>query len=291
MKAAGFTIVRNAVLYDYPVVESIRSVLPVVDAFYVGVGKSDDSTLELIRSINDPKIIILETEWDMSLREGGKLLAVETNKVFDAIPAEYDWCFYIQADEVVHEKDHENIRAAMKKALNNKRGVDGLLFDYTHFYGTYDYIGDSRRWYRKEIRIIRNNKEIRSYRDAQGFRKTDGSKLRAQVAHAGIYHYGWVKHPAKQKEKEKSFHKMWHNDEWMKENVKEETEFDYSGIDSLKKFTGTHPAVMKERIAQKNWQFEYDPKRSKMKFKHKLLMWIEKVTGKRLFEYKNYIEI
>lgn len=290
MKTAGFTIVRNAIKFDYPVLESIRSVLPVVDTFYVGVGKSEDHTLELIRNLNDPRVVIVETEWDMSLREGGKLLAVETNKVFDLIPAEFDWCFYIQADEVVHEKDHETIRKALRLNLDKKE-VEGLLFDYTHFYGTYDYVGNSRRWYRHEIRIIRNNKNIRSYRDAQGFRKTDDGKLKVKAIHAGIYHYGWVKHPAQQKEKEKSFHKMWHNDEWMKENVKEETEFDYSGIDSLKKFTGTHPVAMQERIAKKNWLFEYDPSKSKIRFKHRVLLWIEKLTGKRLFEYKNYVEI
>lgn len=291
MKAAGFTIVRNAIRFDYPVVESIRSVLPVVDTFFVGVGKSDDNTLELIKSLNDPRIVIIETEWDMRLREGGKLLSVETNKIFDLIPAEFDWCFYIQADEVVHEKDYERIRQAMVQ-YQPEKNIDGLLFDYTHFYGTYDYIGDSRRWYRREIRIVRNDKNIRSYKDAQGFRKSDDAKLRVKRIFAGIYHYGWVKHPAQQKEKEKNFHKMWHDDRWMKENVKDEEEFDYSGIDSLKKYTGTHPAIMHERIQHKNWHFEYDSGRAKkMKFKHRLLQWIERKTGKRLFEYRNYTEV
>lgn len=290
MKAAGFTIVRNALKYDYPVLESIRSVLPVVDTFYVAVGKSDDNTLELIKSLNDPKLVIVETEWDMSLREGGKLLAVETNKVFDIIPPAFDWCFYIQADEVVHEKDHAAITAAMQQYVNNKQ-VDGLLFDYVHFYGTYDYVGDSRRWYRKEIRIVRNDKNIRSYRDAQGFRKLDDSKLCVKQIDARIYHYGWVKHPEKQKEKEKSFHKMWHDDTWMQNNVKDVAEFDYTGIDSLQKFTGTHPVVMQKRIGEKNWHFEYDPSKSRMKFKHRVLHWLEKRTGKRFFEYRNYRKV
>lgn len=296
MKAAGFTIIRNAVKYDYPVLESIASVLPIVDAFYIGVGQGDDGTLETIKafaeSINskfkDLKIQIIETVWDDNQREGGKLLSVETNKVFDQIPEEYDWCFYIQADEVIHEQYQYFIRKAMEDHVNDKR-VEGLLFDYVHFYGTYDYVGDSRQWYRKEIRIIRNDKSIRSYKDAQGFRKTDDSKLKVKAIHASVYHYGWVKHPAAQKEKEKNFHKMWHDDLWMKENVKEEDEFDYSKIDSLKKFTGQHPQVMQQRIEDKNWNFNYDPRKRKIKFKDRILMFIEKITGKRLFEYKNYI--
>lgn len=287
MRAAGFTIIRNAIQYDYPVVEAIQSVLPWVDKFYVGVGKSDDDTLGLIRSIGSDKIEIIETVWDMQLREGGKLLSVETNKVFDAIPAEYDWCFYIQADEVFHEEDGTKLREYMLRYAGNSK-VEGLLFDYVHFYGTYDYIGDSRRWYRKEIRIIKNNKAIRSYKDAQGFRKSNDEKLNVVETGCRIHHYGWVKHPAKQKEKEKNFHKMWHDDKWMQENVKADDEFDYSGIDSLSLFKGKHPQVMQKRIEEKNWNFNYDPNKRKLKAKDKVLLWIEQLTGKRLFEYKNY---
>src|ERR1700752_4569072 len=134
MKVSGFTIIRNAVKYDYPVVEAITSILPVCDEFIVSVGNSDDDTLELIKSINSPKIKIMESVWDDSLREGGKLLSIETNKAFDAIGSSSDWCFYIQSDEVIHEKYHEIIREGMKKYKDDKT-VDGLLFHYTHFYG------------------------------------------------------------------------------------------------------------------------------------------------------------
>ena len=60
-------MVRNAVKFDYPIVESIKSILPIVDEYMVAVGNSDDGTLELIRSINSPKIKIIETIWDDSL--------------------------------------------------------------------------------------------------------------------------------------------------------------------------------------------------------------------------------
>src|SRR6478736_3802092 len=159
MKVSGFTFVKNAVKFSFPVVESITSILPLCDEFIVSVGDSEDGTLELIRSV-----------WDNSLREGGKVLAVETNKAFDAVSADSDWAFYIQADEVVHEKYHAEIKAQMQRWKDTPE-VEGLLFKYLHFYGTYDYLGDSRKWYRNEIRIIRNDKAIRSYKDAQGFRK------------------------------------------------------------------------------------------------------------------------
>jgi glycosyltransferase involved in cell wall biosynthesis len=286
MKITGFTIVRNAINYDYPIVESIRSILPVVDEYVVAVGRSDDDTLGLIRSIGSPKIRIIETLWDDSLREGGRVLAVETNKAFDAIGSDADWCFYLQGDEVVHEQYHKAIVEACSMYKDAKE-VEGLLFGYEHFYGSYEYVGDSRTWYRQEIRIIRNDKNIRSYRDAQGFRK-NGEKLKVKPVQAKIYHYGWVKDPRFQQAKQENFHKMWHDDNWVKQHVAEASEFDYSVIDSLKRFTGTHPAVMKDRLQRMNWQFSWDPANKKFIFKEWLLHKIEQLTGKRLFEYKNY---
>lgn len=285
----GFTIVRNACKYDYPIVESITSILPIVNEYVVAVGNSDDDTMALIKSINSPKIKIIETVWDDTLREGGKVLAVETNKAFDAIADSFDWCFYLQGDEVVHEQYHQPILEACAKYQNNT-AVEGLLFGYTHFYGSYDYVGDSRTWYRNEIRIVRNNKNIRSYRDAQGFRIND-RKLNVKKIQAQIYHYGWVKDPRFQQAKQETFHKLWHSDEWVKQNVAEANEYDYSVIDSLQKFTGTHPLVMKERLARMNWQFNWDTTQKRFKVKEGILYWFEKTTGVRIFEYKNYKQL
>lgn len=288
MKVTGFTIIRNAIRYDYPVVEAISSILPLCDEFVVGVGNSEDGTLELIRSIDSPKIRIIETVWDDTLREGGQVLAAETNKVMDAISSDTDWCFYIQSDEVVHEKYLDTIRAVMKRYKDDKT-VEGLLFNYVHFYGSYSYVGNSRRWYRREIRIVRKDHRIRSYRDAQGFRKTDNSKLRVKQVDAAVYHYGWVKPPRAQQAKQESFHKMWHDDAWMKKNIVAADAFDYSTIDSLEAFTGSHPHVMQPRIDRMNWGFTFDPSQIRLSTKDAFLLFIEKHTGWRAGEYKNYI--
>jgi len=287
MKVAGFTIIRNAIKFDYPVVEAITSILPICDEFIVAVGNSEDETLQLIKNINSPKIKIIETVWDDSLRHGGQVLAIETNKAFDAISKDVDWCFYIQSDECVHEKHLVSIKEEMLKYRDDKQ-VEGLLFNYVHFYGTYNYIGNSRRWYRKEIRIIKNDKSIRSYKDAQGFRKTDNSKLNVKPITAEIYHYGWVKPPKAQQAKQENFHKMWHDDEWMKKNIAQVEEFDYSQIDSLEEFKGTHPKVIQERINAANWNFKFDSSKIKLSAKDKFLLFIEKTTGWKVGEYKNY---
>lgn len=291
MKITGFTFVRNAVKYDYPVTEAIRSILPLCDEVVVSVGDSTDGTLELIASIDSPKIRIFHSVWDDSLREGGRVLAVETDKALSHVSADTTWAFYIQADEVVHEADYPAIRAAMERHQHDVR-VEGMLFNYRHFYGSYDYLGDSRTWYQKEIRIIRYNKDVRSYRDAQGFR-LNGRKLRVKPANASIYHYGWVKNPAEQARKLENSASLYHgNDAGKMAYMASSQQFDYSAIDSLERFTGQHPVVMQERIHRKNWQFEYDISRKQFKnFKRKVLYWIEQQTGVRLFDYRNYRSI
>ena len=286
MKVSGFTITRNAILYDYPVVEAIESVLPLCDEFIVAVGKSEDETRKLVESISSDKIKIIDTVWDDSLKEGGKVLAAETNKAFDAVSPDSDWAFYIQSDEILHEKYIDTVIKEMERYKDDPK-VEGLLFNYLHFYGSYEFIGDSRKWYRREVRVIRNDKQIHSFKDAQGFRK-NGNKLNVKLIDAFIYHYGWVKHPEIQQKKQETFNRLWHDDEWMDKNIAKVSEFDYSQIDSLKYFTDSHPKVIQERINRMNWKFDFDPTQSNMKLLYGILRLIEDKTGWRIGEYKNY---
>jgi hypothetical protein len=287
MKVSGFTFVRNAVRFDYPVVEAITSILPLCDEFIVALGNSEDGTLELIQSIASPKIKIIHTIWDDSLREGGRTFALETDKAFREISKDSDWGFYIQADEVVHEKYHAVIQEAMIKYKDDSR-VEGLVLNYLHFYGSYDYVGEAYRWYRREVRIIKNNSGIQSYRDAQGFRKSLNQKVKAKLIDAYIYHYGWVREPKAMQGKQRSFNHFYFDDQWIENNISKATQFDYTGIDALRLFTETHPAVMKRRIESMNWKFDHDISRNNLKLKDKVKQIIENLTGWRIGEFKNY---
>lgn len=291
MKVAGFTFVRNGALYDYPIVEAILSILPLCDELIVAVGQSEDDTLALIKSIENPKIKIIETIWDESLRQGGRVLAVETDKAFAAISPDVDWAFYIQGDEVLHEKYLPIVRQAMQDNLTDKT-IDGLLFDYKHFYGSYDYVGDASNWYRHEIRVIRNDPNFFSYRDAQGFRKnknaTEGEKLCVKKIDACIYHYGWVKDPSAMQRKQKTFQKLWHSDAEAEARTGDAAVYVYEkNMQRLSKFTETHPQVMRERIRRLNWDFNYQAQHHHVSFKERVKQFCKKYLGLD-FSYKNY---
>lgn len=284
MTVSGFSFVRNGVTFDYPFIESISSLLPLCDEFVLAVGKSEDNTLDRIRALNSPKLKIIETAWDASVRSGGAILAQQTNIALDHVRG--DWAVYLQADEVLHEDDLQTIRKSMEESQQDQR-VEGLLFGYKHFYGSYNYVGDSRKWYRREVRAIKPSAGVRSWGDAQGFRIGE-RKLSVRLIPATVYHYGWVKPPAIQQLKQKQFNKLWHSDAWVQENVTEAKEFDYSNGGRLALFQGSHPSVMTKRIRRSNWEFRYDPSRVRQPLRESFLDWAERKSGYRFAEYKNY---
>jgi glycosyltransferase involved in cell wall biosynthesis len=285
MKVSGFTFIRNAEKYDYPIVEAISSILPLCDEVVVAVGNSEDATRSLVEALG-PKIRIIDTVWDDELREGGRVLAIETDKALAAIAPDADWAIYIQGDECFHENDHLAIRAGMEKWKNHPE-VEGLLFNYLHFYGSFDYVGASSRWYQREIRIVRPQSGVFSYKDAQGFRKFPNEKLKVKKIDATVHHYGWVKPPDAMQRKQQAFHRLWHDDAWLAENVGNREEFDYSGIDWLQKFEGTHPKVMIPRIEMQNWKFDHDLSVDRRSFKEKAKQTIKRLLGWEI-GYKNY---
>jgi hypothetical protein len=278
MKVAGFTFIRNAVQNDYPIVEAITSILPICDEFIVAVGACEDGTLALINNINSNKIKIVETVWDGNPAIWGENFRRETNKALESISKDVDWCFYIQGDECVHEKYLDTIKKEMEICLNNPK-IEGLLLKYVHFYGTFQHIAVSRRWYRREIRIIKNIKGLHSYKDAQGFRINE-RKINVKLIDAFMYHYGWVKPP-------KSFNNKRSLGDRMQIN---EGEFDFGNADRLINFTDSHPKVMENRTKQMDWRFEIDITKLKkhLSIRRKFLQWIEFKFGKRIFEYQNY---
>lgn len=239
MKVSGFTIVRNAIKYNYPVLESIRSILPLCDEFVVNVGESEDGTTELIRSLKDSRVRIISTRWDMT--QGPEVLSHQTNVALAECRG--DWAFYLQSDEVVHEQDLSRIRYAMERHLESD--IDALRFYWFHFYGSYYRYRIDRGWYQKQDRIIRNNKTIESFGDAFSFRRKDGQDLRRANTGAYIYHYGWVQPEEVMAQRRKNAEKI--GFVRLQENERC-SQYAYGDLNRFPVYCGTHPSAMKERV-------------------------------------------
>ncbi len=291
MQISGFTYVRNGFAYGYPFLASIHSLLPLVDELVVVVGDSEDGTREAVSTLKNPKIRIIDTVWDESLRENGKIFAEQSDLALANISG--DWAFHLQVDEVLHENDQQKIADTIKTVNSNKK-VDGLLFPFLHFWGDYQHIRNTRRTHRFEIRAFKNTGNIRAYKDSQGFRnygkKSNGEKLKVVKTDTPIYHYSYTRNPRLMARKANYFHRFWHDDTWLKKNT-DSTDFNYNHVDKLEIFEGTHPKYMKEIMEKKKWEFAYDASQTTMNWKDKILYGFEKRTGIRPFEYRNYKQV
>jgi len=283
VRVSGFTIVRNAIKLDFPVEASIRSILPLCDEVVVNVGRSEDDTLALVRSIEDPKIRVLETEWDMTRRN--TVLGLETHRAMQACV--HPWGVYIQADEVLHESGVDELRATIQTVDDDAR-IEGLLVRYVHFYGGFDTVATHRRWYRREVRVVRLAREldIRPYQGAQGFRVgPEHRKIRARLTAAQMFHYGWARPAQALREKRDLGRTMypWRNADASLPLL--------AWTPGLQRFRGRHPAVAQRWIEAR----QVDPERviGPRKFRWRFLRYyistaIERLTGARVFEFRNY---
>nr|MDK2850885.1 hypothetical protein [Candidatus Cloacimonadota bacterium] len=306
MKISGFSFVKNGEKLYYPIVEAISSILPICDEFVVAVGKGDedDHTRELIAAINDPKIKIIDTIWEDKYCNRGMINSYQTDVAMKECSG--DWLFYVQADEVVHEKYLPVIKHRCEELLDDHR-VEGILFKYIHFWGDYEHYHSGHGWYPYEIRIVRNHPNIHSYQSAQSFRyfehydnprqQTGTRKLRVAKVDAYIYHYGWVRPPHLMQNKRKALDSVhWGKAKAEKHYATVPEYFDYGPLNRLAQFKGSHPAVMRDRIARFDWadklQYSGKPNPGRMPHKHetlpfRLLSLLEKITGP-IGTFKNY---
>jgi hypothetical protein len=279
---SGFTIVRNAVRLDYPVVPAIRSLLELCDEVVVNVGQSDDGTRDLIAGIGDPRIRVLDTVWDSS--RWGHTLAVETDRALAACRG--PWAVYIQADEVLHETGAAIILDRLPAWEADTR-LEGLLVDYLHFYGDVDTVVTNRHWYRREVRVVRLGRDLRSFGDAQGFRVGPGRRVRARATGAQMFHYGWARRASALAGKRAAFRELF--TEHGGPVGSEPAHLDWTP--GLRGFRGTHPRAALEWVADRRGRGPgIGPRALRVRdLRYYLSDWVERVTGVRVFEYRNYV--
>lgn len=287
---SGFTIVRNAVKLDFPIVPAIRSILEVCDEVVVNVGRSEDDTRDLVASVGDPRVRILDSVWDFSKKN--EMLSQETLKAMAACRGR--WGIYIQADEVLHE-DGARILREKTQEWDADPQVEGLLVRYLHFYGGFDIVATNRRWYRREVRCIRlgNGYDIRPYQGAQGFRVgPEYRKIRARLTDAVMFHYGWAR-PARAIREKLEISKTIYP--WSRERSAREQERGYlEWLPLLKPFAGSHPRAARDWVRERI----VDPDRRigprRLRWEHLRFYvsdWIERLTGERVFEFRNYVRV
>jgi hypothetical protein len=247
LRVSGFTILRSAPGYDYPIGESLRSLLPLVDELVVVTHRGDTASRASIAAVGDDRIEVVETDWNECPAVRGHVLARQTNTALDR--CRHRWALYLQADEVLHERDHDLIRAALAR-YDAADDVDAMSFRFLHFEGSYDYVNPLR--YRSQCRLVRNDGRLESVMDAAGFARRDGRRLRTRRSGARIFHYGWVGSPAALKAKTLALARLYHDDAYVACRWAGVPPEDIGSVDLAFRWAGRHPEVMRGRMAHQS---------------------------------------
>ena len=237
----GFTLLKNGLKYDYPFKECLNALTQLCQESYIALGDSEDGTEEHLGSFTSLNIV--NTVWDMSLMgDGGKILSQQTNVALDKLRQVHSngWAFYLQTDELIHEKDFDQIKKDIKAAED--QNCDAVSFRYYHFWLNHNQVAISKRWYPQEVRAIKVNSMIVSHGDAQGF--SGCQKVYESDVH--IFHYGHVRDKEKREAKQELLIKMIRPDSKFKK-YKSREEKAFKSTETLPYF-GPHPKWMKDRI-------------------------------------------
>ncbi len=146
---SGVTVIRNAVNLGYPLYFSVKSVIDACDEFVISEGLSEDSTMDIVRQLQKEyptKVKVIRERWRAA--RTGETIADVTNNAMEKCA--YEWIYYIQADEIVHE-DNLDFIVSVPKRFRNYRSVS---FKFTHFRLNllFEMVGS----YPHAIRMVRN---------------------------------------------------------------------------------------------------------------------------------------
>jgi hypothetical protein len=289
---SGFSFIKNGVNLGYPFRESLLSLAPLVDEVVIAHGDSSDSTLkelELLSSQFSCPLRIISSPWNPLNSKKGSELARQTDIALENCKG--DVCFYLQGDEILPDADTNIIKNDLIK-FSKDPDVDVLVFDWIHFYYSYNQYVYSKKWYRREARVIKKSHGLKSFGDAQGFRiynpnNQTWSKARAALSKGRVFHYGWVRPPQVMAEKTQKLDQLWHGNK--APSVTETTV--YKPQYGLRSFQENHPKVMLSRIQKSSpegdlnlnlkWGVKY--------FRLLLSDILERLTGIRLGEFQNFI--
>lgn len=255
---AGFSYIYNGIDFDIPFIESIKSVIHIVDEFVLTECYSKDGTWEKCLKLQEEypnKIKLLRRPWVEHFSE----ISLLANWTATHIDEDIQYCMQLQSDEVIHEKDLDILRRLPELMnLNNKTAA---RWRYNHFLGnpstTFPFC------YSELVRVIKRGLGWQIIGDGVQYAK-DGSLLPPEEVletNIQVFHYGKMKDPKKGFKKEVDFQNLFKDVGFPDPKMKEMKEklgeeycdyvylFESNIVDNkIQKFEDSHPLVMHEYL-------------------------------------------
>ncbi len=255
---AGFSYIYNAIDFDIPFVESIKSVIDAVDQFVLTECYSKDNTWEVCLQLRDEypdKIKLLRHKWVTHYSE----ISTLANWTMTHIAENIKYCIQLQSDEVAHEKDLDLLRRLPNLMhLNNKTAA---MWQYHHFIGNPETVFPF--CYSELVRVVKRGENWEVIGDGVQFNKYGNLVPADEVLKTDIeiFHYGKMKDPKKGFKKEVDFQNLFKDIGFPDPKMKEMQErlgeeycdyvylFESNVVDNkIKEFKGTHPKVMQDYL-------------------------------------------
>ncbi|MGE3539941.1 MAG: glycosyltransferase family 2 protein [Candidatus Tectimicrobiota bacterium] len=196
MKLSLYTFVKDGLYFDFHIVDMLKHHVPLADEIIVNEGLSTDGTYEAIKDI-DPKIRIIQTEWDRSDPKTWRLKYVtQTRELCTG-----DWCVMIDADEFIPEWEFQRLREFCETTDKHI-----AKFRFIHFYGNYKvHCRPEKRPILPAVgnRVHRNLPNIEVWGDASTVRLRGGSDDQREFSNEEFlcHHFSAVRNPARLRHK------------------------------------------------------------------------------------------
>ena len=141
-------VLKNVLKTGYPFVESIAASLPVCDELLISEGYSTDGTFEVVEKISklNKKVKFFRQEWPNIKKYS--VIAEVTNTI--RAKCSYNYIFSIQANEIVHEKSAEFIKALPEICPE----VHTFSLPFVHLVKDYKFYEDFRLRFAKNLKNI-----------------------------------------------------------------------------------------------------------------------------------------
>lgn len=188
-------IIKNGITQGYPFWESLKSCLPFANEIVISEGNSSDETATYINKFasiygsasgNGPTIRLFRDEWTKGQSGNGEIISIISEK--NMRRCTYNWIYYLQADEIVHEGNVDFIKSIASK---NSRRYNAVEFYFWHFLGSWNPV-KSGAAYHEAIRMVKNNPKIKLMGDGWTFEGDVSPVCKSVNVPHPLFHLGWV---------------------------------------------------------------------------------------------------
>ena len=183
-------VVKNGLINGYPFWESLHSCLPFADEIIISEGFSRDKTYEAIlkfAELHKDKVKLFRTKWERFHTPYGEVISHVSQEAMSK--CSHEWIYYLQADEIVHEGNHEFLR---KVGRNEFPKFNSVSFPYKHCLGTWNPLPPDHPAYSEAIRMVKNTSAIKLLGDGWNFTGAVSPCYPAGAVPKPIFHLGWV---------------------------------------------------------------------------------------------------